>query len=68
MNYTYYGIYMREPSGLPDHDRCWVYIGENDCSLVIKVPSSYTEDEIKTLVESIPDPNYVPPEPPPEGD
>jgi hypothetical protein len=59
MNYVYHGIYMREPSGIAGHDRCWVFIKENDCSLIIKVPSFYTEEDIKKLVESMPDPAQI---------
>lgn len=58
MNYKYHGIYIREPSGLQDHDRCWIFIDQNDCSLIIKVPSNYTEDDIKATVESMSDPRY----------
>jgi hypothetical protein len=58
MNYTYHGIYLREPSGIPDHDRCWVFIDQNDCSLIIKIPSSYSENDVKSFVESMPDYRY----------
>lgn len=58
MNYKYHGIYIREPSGLAGHDRCWVFIDQNDCSLIIKIPSSYSEDDLKAMVESMTDPRY----------
>jgi len=57
MYYTYHGIYMREPSGIDGFDRCWIFIAPGDCSLVIKVPNTYTEDDIRTFVESLPAPN-----------
>ena len=59
MNYEYLGIYMREPSGIEGKDRCWIFIAPNDCSLIIKVPSEYTEDDIRALVESLPNPAYI---------
>lgn len=61
MNYTYHGIYMRESLGPPraGYDRVWVYITSTDCSLVIKVPSSYSEAQIQSVVESIRDPNAI---------
>jgi hypothetical protein len=58
MNYKYHGTYIREPSGLADHDRCWVFIDQNDCSLIVKIPSSYSEDDLKAMVESMTDPRY----------
>ena len=58
MNYKYHGVYIRESSGSPDHDRCWIFIDQNDCSLIIKIPSSYTEDDIKATVESMVDSRY----------
>jgi hypothetical protein len=66
MNYVYHGLYMREPSGIDGKDRCWVFIRPNDCGLVIKVPAEYTEDDIRALVESMPDPENPDPEPAPE--
>lgn len=61
MNYTYHGIYIRESLGPPrvGFDRVWVYITPTDCSLVIKVPSYYSEAQIQGVVESIRDPNAI---------
>lgn len=63
MNYTYHGIYMRESSGIDGLDRCWIFISPGDCSLVVKVPSTYTEDDIRIFVESLPTLNAPIPEP-----
>lgn len=67
MTYTFHGIYMREPSGIAGLDRCWVFIAPGDCSLVIKVPHTYTEDDIRAFVEALPDPNAPAEEPAGEG-
>jgi len=67
MNYVYHGIYMREPSGVEGFDRLWVFIAPDNCSLVLKLPNTYTEQEVQAFVESLPDPNNPDPEPsPPE--